>query len=592
MKKWNKILVLVLAVLTALSCMTVVSFADEAQGPAPIQITDGTTIEGWSHTDSPSNPFVSPAIDEELGTVAATYTGTLYSNGGWNNPAGNGEGLKIGYQASMDTNNANEFDITGMTHIAFDLYISNAAVVAGKNFDFELASGGKNDKEEIYWRMTLEALKGGALSDGWNHFEVDLTGFSNRQGGDFVYSSWDFLRLYNRDELNAGEGLTIGFRNIYFFARAKTGDESKLPEDGIVTNGTTVEGWSHTDPANSGLVSPAINDELGAVGATYTGLLYANGGYKHPDGDGVKPTNGLKLGYTVVNDTNYPKKSFDISEMKYIVFDLYVSDAALIDGIEFDFEISSAGKSDNEELYWRMTLAALKGSALTDGWNHFEVDLSTYTKTQGATPFDSTAWDFLRVYNRGEFDAGEGFTFAFKNIGFSATSEAAQAGAAAAQAIVDLFAPLADIDKGDITADNYETVKAQWLAATEAYNNAEEGVQIAVDEACNASKINRNVERALETYEEELNKPADPETPSEPTDDPADGPSADTPEDKPADGNTAEDNTTEDNTTGDNTTSDGEEPAEDGNTGLIIGIVIAAVVVIAVIVVVVMKKKK
>ena len=566
--------------------MTVVSFADEAQGPAPIQITDGTTIEGWSHTDSPSNPFVSPAIDEELGTVAATYTGTLYSNGGWNNPAGNGEGLKIGYQPAKDTNyEATCFDVTGMTHIAFDLYISNVAAVEGTAFDFELCSGGR-DKEELCWRMPLESIKGGALANGWNHFEVDLTSSNKPDGGEFRPTSWNYLRLYNRDELNAGEGLTIGFRNIYFFARAKTGDESKLPEDGIVTNGTTVEGWSHTDPANSGLVSPAINEELGAVGATYTGLLYANGGYKHPDGDGVKPTNGLKLGYTVVNDTNYPKKSFDISEMKYIVFDLYVSDAALIDGIEFDFEISSAGKSDNEELYWRMTLAALKGSALTDGWNHFEVDLSTYTKTQGATPFDSTAWDFLRVYNRGEFDAGEGFTFAFKNIGFSATSEAAQAGAAAAQAIVDLFAPLADIDKGDITADNYETVKAQWLAATEAYNNAEEGVQIAVDEACNASKINRNVERALETYEEELNKPADPETPSESTDDPAtetpDAPTTDAPTtDAPA-------------TDGDDKTDDATEP-EEKDDGMTIYLIIGGVAVLAVIVVVVIvvvKKKK
>ena len=590
MKKCNKIFALVLAALTALSCMTVVSFADEAQGPAPIQITDATTIEGWSHTDSSSNPFVSPAIDEELGTVAATYTGTLRANGGWVSNSDNGYGLKIGYQVSNDTNyEATSFDVTGMTHIAFDLYISNAAAVEGKEFDFELCSGGR-DKEERTWRMSLEALKGGALKDGWNHFEVDLTSNNKTQGGEFRYTSWNYLRLYNKSAIDAGEGLTIGFRNIYFFARAKTGDESKLPEDGIVTAGTTIEGWSHTDAPSNPFVSPAIDAKLGTVAATYTGAIRANGGWVSKSDNGY----GLKIGYKVSDDTNYPKKSFDISEMKYIVFDLYVSDAALIDGIEFDFEISSAGKSDNEELYWRMTLAALKGSSLTDGWNHFEVDLSTYTKTQGATPFDSTAWDFLRLYNRGEFDAGDGFTIAFKNIGFAAISEAAQAGAAAVQAIVELFTPLANINKGDVNAENYEMINAQMKAATEAYDAADMSVQALVDETeiseVKVSKIKRNVTNALEAYEKSLNAPEEPDAPTTDTpEEPTGGDDATTGGDDVTMG--GDDTTTggDDTTTGDDKT----EPAEDGSDMtlyLIIGGV--ALLVVIVVVVIVVKKKK
>ena len=222
----KKVLTMLLAALMILSCMTEISLAEEeaTEGPAPIYITDGTTIEGWSHTDPANSGMVDPAIDAELGVVAATYTGILYANGGWKNPAGDGvkptNGLKIGYQANKDPNNAERFDVTEMTHIAFDMYISNAAALAGKEFDFELTSGGKADVQEIYWRMPLEAIKGGKLVDGWNRMEIPLDSFKQGMGTDGVpmdATRWTSLRLYTTDTFELGGNmLTVAYKNFGF----------------------------------------------------------------------------------------------------------------------------------------------------------------------------------------------------------------------------------------------------------------------------------------------------------------------------------------------------------------------------------------
>jgi hypothetical protein len=213
--------------------------------------------------------------------------------------------------------------------------------------------------------------------------------------------------------------------------------------------------------------------------------------------------------------------------MKYIMFDLYVSDVSLIEGKVFDFEISSSGKNDVEERCWRMTLGELKGSALENGWNHFAIDLSTNNRKDGV--FDATGWDFLRLYNKDEIDAGDGLTIALKNIGFSAISPEAEAAKAEAEEIAALYATIADIRKGDVNADNYETVMQTLTTASDAYVNTTDAVRAFVDEILDTAAIERAVIKALEQYEKELN------TPAEPVDPPVtEGPTTETPSTQPS----------------------------------------------------------
>ena len=121
-----------------------------------------------------------------------------------------------------------------------------------------------------------------------------------------------------------------------FVALAEDGEEIARV---AVTDGSTIEGWSNNSSATSGIPAVAINTEIdedgyGAVAVTLVGEVYANGGYKHPQGDGVEPTNGLKLAYQVAKDTNKGVQSYDLTGMKYLVFDLYVSNAAVMNAIE------------------------------------------------------------------------------------------------------------------------------------------------------------------------------------------------------------------------------------------------------------------
>ena len=327
------------------------------------------------------------------------------------------------------------------------------------------------------------------------------------------------------------------------------------PSRVVITACDSIEAWDNDDRPfeESNLPEPALNTEIdpdgyGVVAFHYAGPVHSNGGWGRED---VTPAQGVKIAYRVAKDTANGVESYDLTDMNYMIIDIYVSNAAAVSSAEFYMELTSVGAPDREERSWRRTLSALKGEELVDGWNHFEIALDSNTgNNQGDCNF--AAWNFMRIYNATAFDAGEGLTIAFKNLYFSSTSPKAAAAQAAAVAVTELFAPIADISSGDITAENYETVKAQLTAAVDAYVAADAAVQAAVEKTYDVGKIERSVTRAIEKYEEELNKPVEPDEPTTP-----------------------------------------DEPAKKGGNTLVIVIVIVAVVVIAgVVVLVVLKKMK
>ena len=358
----------------------------------------------------------------------------------------------------------------------------------------------------------------------------------------------------------------------------------------IITDGSDLAGW--VGESSSGIPEPVLDetlDDYPVVAFTYTGQIYNEGGYNHPEGTNHKPTNGVKIHYKAVATET---KAHDLTGMKYMIFDLYVSDPAKVEGVNFWLELTSVGKPDTEEINWKQPLSAYVGGEVVAGWNHIELDLSTGKLGSKDDGLNMANWNFMRIFNSQGFDAGEGFTLAFKNVYFStrapkaeaaaeAEKAAAEAAKAAAEAITALYAPIADISTGDITAENYETVKAQLAAALEAFNAAESSVQLAVEEAYDVGKIERSVTRALEKYEDSLNTPAEPDTPTEP--DPVEP-------DAPVEPDTTDEPDTPDEPT---TPDEPDEPANEvGLSPVVIAVIAVAVIAVIVVIVLVAKKKK
>ncbi len=185
--------------------------------------------------------------------------------------------------------------------------------------------------------------------------------------------------------------------------------------DILVTDSETLSGWQSFE--GEGLPAKelvAMSGRGNAVSLTHSGIMYAGGGWAHPSGSGTQPTNGVKLAYKAA-------APYDISDMNYFVFDIYVSHPDKMASTTFYVELCSSGKNDNAENSICATLANMKGEALCVGWNRIYLSLdslSVGTGTDGVAMNDA-AWNFVRIYNQDAFDAGEELVLAFDNVGFA-----------------------------------------------------------------------------------------------------------------------------------------------------------------------------
>ena len=115
--------------------------------------------------------------------------------------------------------------------------------------------------------------------------------------------------------------------------------------------------------------------------------------------------------------------TYDLTDMKYLCFDLYVSDATIAATMPMELEIRAPGGHDNKEAVYRPTLRSLLGSTMVNGWNHFEVPLTVFGSTLTADIRSQV--NFMRLYNRGAGKIGyegETLTMMLRNVYFSDTS--------------------------------------------------------------------------------------------------------------------------------------------------------------------------
>lgn len=204
----KKVLAMVLAICTILSCMVFAVSAEEAEKKSVL----------WLNCDDltgfPESCTVNTTEKTEgAGSVEWKFNGALDGPGA----------LMLRYS---DT--TKPVDATGTTAISFDLFVSNAAALNGTSFCFELTSADESDKEEMQIGSTWKDLK-----DGWNHLVYAYSSFAQASGPDGAacdLSRVDFLRIFNTSAVNAGEELIIRMDNITLFDNTTPAPEGVLSE--------------------------------------------------------------------------------------------------------------------------------------------------------------------------------------------------------------------------------------------------------------------------------------------------------------------------------------------------------------------------
>ena len=151
------------------------------------------------------------------------------------------------------------------------------------------------------------------------------------------------------------------------------------------------EGWSESWAEEN------FHDELAQV------RIYGNGGSYNPGGF-----------MFVYNKGGSAADPVDITKYAYIEFDVYISNVDAIADVNFSFELTSAGDSDQEESARNF---AGRDTGWVNGWNHVKWSLDEFNVTNGT--FDPTRWNYIRWYNDSKLVADGYFEVGIANLHFT-----------------------------------------------------------------------------------------------------------------------------------------------------------------------------
>ncbi len=236
-------------------------------------------------------------------------------------------------------------------------------------------------------------------------------------------------------------------------------------------------GWrnSRVDSNEDPLKLMEIEGEL-AVGAVLTG-------------------NAAEFHHTV-RFLYYTDTPIDISEMKYLEFDFYISNADHYNN-NINLELTSSGRQDYEEM-------SIYGNIfkLVDGWNHIKIALADMKQdTSPAGPLDLTKWNFFRLCLNGAYDLGEEkLTLAIDNLCFWNGVD---------QDTLDVLEMVEELreynSKDKINEKNYNIVKAKVKAARAAYDAlSDEAKEVVKDQE--GLRVIMTADSAIDKYEAALPK--------------------------------------------------------------------------------------
>ncbi len=225
----------------------------------------------------------------------------------------------------------------------------------------------------------------------------------------------------------------------------------------------------------------------------------------------------FNVGAGQVNEMKLPEV-VDGTDYDTLEFDLYVSDVRLFDlfgevgKMDSNLEITSSGECDNQELAWTLDSIRFnnKGGELKAGWNHVILPLASAKEDEGVKdgksgPFDISNINFLRFYMVGESE-NTGITVKIDNFRLSdwdAITKAERQEAAYREAAAKVVEKIEAI--GEITAENFESVKEDVAAARRAYDRLGSGAKEYVAKAA----VNKLTAAEAKIAEFEANPPED-----------------------------------------------------------------------------------
>ncbi len=260
-------------------------------------------------------------------------------------------------------------DASAMKTLCFDLYVNDADAIQKTRFELELRDkNGGDDIGELVSTGTITEIWGKALVDGWNHIEIKISDL--RTDGTVNMSEWNYFRIYAIDGHGTEGETVVKLDNVYMTNR-----------EAIVESVTiTPSGYSYT-----------VTSEENKVFFQY----------------------GKKL-----------SKSFNISELTALEFDLTINDVETQKNWKFDIELTSSGVCDYQEIALTQVsiarLAKYSGITLAKGINHFKIPIATFVARtdypsgkkddSSAGPFDETRWNYFRMYNNGSVAGGYSIT--------------------------------------------------------------------------------------------------------------------------------------------------------------------------------------
>ena len=296
-----------------------------------------------------------------------------------------GAGGEMQYKTVLAT----PIDINKYKTFNIDVYLSHEDA-ASRAFNIELTSSGRSDSEEDNMGDTIAVLAdraGVTLARGWNHLEIPL---NTRSMGSLDETQFDFYRIFN----NAWTAGTYadGVTRTVIIARATLG--------GDTTGLRAVDIWSGEKAmfggSTNGSIADVVNEDgelVGAEGVVTDGKkewvwFNTQGASKTINGADAWGT------FSLSHSRPFCENFYGLQ------FDIYVSDAAFGNS-SINFEMTSAGKCDYEEISKTSTLNALTGTTLEAGkWQTVSILCSKLTdKTTGeGNVFVPYEFDYIRMW--------------------------------------------------------------------------------------------------------------------------------------------------------------------------------------------------
>lgn len=396
----KRVLAITIALLLMLPCFLIPASAEF------YSVNSVWSADGWFGLDA--NTTLCPGRT----VMAKTYTKPLYAT--WGYPTGTGmtDYAQIAFGCVFNT----AYNISTMKYVSMELYTTDRSVF-NRRFILELTSSGVKDNQENYYAGALTKYVT-ALHDGWYLVEIPIAELKTAQGGGLNRENCNYMRLYYDDgsgtPFAVGDGFMFGIRDFGFSEeRAYRRKEAGFLSVNVWKQ--EINTWLAEETAGTYWTNEfwgAKNTELCPGETVYAKTLkkqflasWASGYDKN-----TQMTPRFTCKYA---------NSYDITDMKYVVWDFYVSDASVLERW-FTIDLSSS-RSQTDKLCRARAQLAEYATDLGDGWYQIEFPIELLKPLEQKQELDKTQCNsiFIAYDDPTAYVYENGFTFGVRSLGFS-----------------------------------------------------------------------------------------------------------------------------------------------------------------------------